>query len=162
MKNSMSQENLDEILSLGQDTLMSMVPFEHQRHGSGYSEIYKNYFQWYKVLMCLSKCDSNCYKRANKFGWNYDLSLRILAQLWIKQNGRCAVTGIIMSPESGDNDNKNPYRISVDRIDNYGGYTEDNIRLTTHWANNAKSTWPEDLFVEMIQSSSQLLKEERV
>jgi hypothetical protein len=56
--------------------------------------------------------------------------------------------------ESGDLQNKNPYRTSVDRIDNNRGYVQGNVRLLTHWANNAKSTWPDETFNKFVKSAN--------
>ena len=89
-------------------------------------------------------------KRARNMDFDYDITLSDLLELWIAQQGRCAVTGVVMRFESGDSRNKNAYACSVDRIDNEQGYVVDNVRLLTHWANNAKSTWPDSMFEDMI------------
>ena len=48
---------------------------------------------------------------------------------------------------------KNPYSCSIDRINNDQGYIPGNIRLLTHWANNAKSTYNHSIFEDMIRST---------
>jgi 3'-phosphoadenosine 5'-phosphosulfate sulfotransferase (PAPS reductase)/FAD synthetase len=89
-----------------------------------------------------------------KFGWDYNLTIPYLAKLWFEQKGRCALTGIMLEYESGDLQSKNPYRASVDRIDNNHGYVQGNVRLLTHWANNAKSTWSDETFIKFVKSAS--------
>lgn len=149
---TMSLEELNSILSVGHDKLLSLVPFEGERHASVYKNIQEFNSNWCRVLLCLAKCDSKSYQRANKFDWDYDLGLRPLAKLYLAQSGRCAITGMIMSPDTGYYDDKNPYKISVDRINNNRGYTLDNVRLLCHWTNNAKSTWSDNVFNEFVES----------
>jgi len=159
MHSKLTNTELNSILSLGKENLLKMVPNEQNRHASAYKDIFDNYYQWYRVLMALSECCTNGKKRAGKFGWGYNLTLYHMASLWIDQQGKCAATGVIMSPDTGSLDDKNPYKISTDRINNNKGYTKDNVRLLTHWANNAKSTWPESVFNEFVMSSSNVLME---
>jgi len=102
------------------------------------------------VLSGLNSKLTDSWKRANRMDFRFDLKLNDLVKLWIKQQGRCVVTGRIMSFETGSPDNKNAYACSIDRINNKRGYVRDNVRLLTHWANNAKSTWGDDLFDDMI------------
>jgi hypothetical protein len=91
-------------------------------------------------------------KRARNMGFPHNITLSDLLELWIEQRGRCTVTGVVMRFESGDSQNKNAYACSIDRIDNDAdrGYVLGNVRLLTHWANNAKSTWPDSMFEDMI------------
>jgi hypothetical protein len=56
--------------------------------------------------------------------------------------------------KSGDQYSKNPFRTSVDRIDNNRGYVQGNVRLLTHWANNAKSTWPDETFIKFVNAAA--------
>jgi hypothetical protein len=114
---------------------------------------------WYQVVMGLSENLSNSKKRAKKFEWKCNLDLPYLAELWINQHGKCALTGQWLDHASGTPDDKNPYRTSVDRIDNNKGYVKGNVRLLTHWANNAKSTWSDSIFETFVKTSNQLLIE---
>lgn len=159
MHSKLTNTELDSILGLGKTKLLRMVPSEGNRHAASYKNIFDNHYDWYRVLMALSDCCSNSKKRSSKFGWKFNLTLYGLADLWLRQEGKCACTGVIMSPDSGSLEDKNPFKISIDRIDNSKGYTVDNIRLLTHWANNAKSTWEESVFNEFVISSNQVLME---
>ena len=86
--------------------------------------------------------------RARKSGWNFDLSLDFLEQLWNKQRGLCALTGQPMSLSSEDN-RWDSDLCSLDRIDAELGYTQDNVQLTTSRANYAKGVLSTQEFVEM-------------
>jgi len=119
-----------------------------------YRDMFDLDYVWYRTVMGLSENVSNSKKRAAKFGWKNNLTIPYLAKLWFKQKGRCALTGIMLEYESGDLQSKNPYRTSVDRIDNNLGYVQGNVRLLTHWANNAKSTWPDETFIKFVKSAN--------
>ena len=159
MHTLLSKDAVDSILILGKENLLKMVPRDYDRTAGGYKKAFETNFDWYSILMALSECCTNSKRRANKFNWDYNLTLQYLAELWIDQAGKCKVTGIIMSPSSGYNEDKNPYKISVDRIINSQGYIKGNVRLLTHWANNAKSTWTESVFADFVTASSRTLLE---
>lgn len=119
-------------------------------HASYYKDLFDIDYVWYCIVMGLGENLTNSRKRSDKFGWRFDLTLKYLAELWFEQNGRCALTNILLDYEKGNLASKNPFRTSVDRIDNNRGYVKGNVRLLTHWANNAKSTWDDDTFKEFV------------
>jgi hypothetical protein len=108
---------------------------------------------WYTTLIALNENVYNSRKRARLMSWKFDLTLDDLARVWIAQRGLCALTGLTMSSESGTLAQKNPMRCSPDRKDNNVGYVRDNVRLLCHWANNAKSTYGDDVFYTMVESA---------
>jgi hypothetical protein len=63
-----------------------------------------------------------------------------IKELYEKQQGNCAVSGVKMTHirNTGDGRCKNPRNISVDRIDSSKGYTKDNIQLICSAANTIK------------------------
>lgn len=64
------------------------------------------------------------------------LSLDFLESLYYKQNGMCAISGEILTfIQDGGRQSTN---ISIDRINNSLGYTEDNTQLVCHKANMMK------------------------
>ena len=71
-----------------------------------------------------------------------------LKDLWHKQNGRCAESGLEMilkiGPEYED-------KCSPDRIDSSRGYDPDNVRLVCFWVNNMKMDTPQNLFEQRIK-----------
>jgi hypothetical protein len=104
----------------------------------------------YEVLKALGrKCNSSAARAgARHRQWDWDLRMWILWRMWRKQDGKCAVTGMPMSPAKGTWSIKNPWAISIDRIDHNEGYTIGNTRLVTHWYNNAKNTWTDEICTE--------------
>ena len=57
-------------------------------------------------------------------------------QMWDRQEGRCAITGIPMTHRWGDNP---PYtNVSVDRIDSNIGYVRENVQLVCKAVNLMK------------------------
>jgi hypothetical protein len=95
----------------------------------------------YTILTTLSDIRSRGIDRANKHYRKFDLELWQLWDLWTEQAGLCAVTKMPMSCEIGTWEHKNPWKVSIDRIDSDQDYVIDNVRLVTHWYNNAKNTW---------------------
>jgi hypothetical protein len=147
----LTEDKLTELL--GKESLMvSVLP--KGTSATYYKDMFELDYVWYRTVMGLSENISNSRKRAAKFGWKNNLTIPYLAKLWFKQKGRCALTGIMLEYESGDLQSKNPYRTSVDRIDNNLGYVQGNVRLLTHWANNAKSTWPDETFIKFVKSAN--------
>ena len=153
--NYLTEDRLAEILE-EEYVMMSVLP--KGTSAIHYRDMFDLDFVWYRTVMGLSENISNSRKRAAKFNWDHDLTIPYLAKLWFKQKGRCALTGIMLEYERGDRQSKNPYRTSVDRIDNNRGYVQGNVRLLTHWANNAKSTWPDEIFVKFVNASSKQAK----
>ena len=114
---------------------------------------YETSAEWSSVVRALNAKLIDTVKRSRKMNYPIDLDIRYLCELWLRQQGRCALTGEIMTFESGSLWDKNPFGMGIDRIDNNQGYTKTNTRLLTHWANNAKSTWSEETFQKMITQS---------
>ena len=110
------------------------------------------------MLLRIQKSSS----RADYHGFAHNIKFKYMMDLWFEQKGRCAVTGQIMSFETGTHNQKNAYSCSIDRIDSGKGYVEGNVRLLVHWANNAMNTWDDALFESMILSAAQLLAARKV
>jgi hypothetical protein len=72
------------------------------------------------------------------------LSVQDLVDVWVRQNGRCAMSGVPFDVH-GD------YLTlpSVDRVDSDGHYSADNIQLVTQAVNIGKSTLSNDAFIAM-------------
>ena len=149
--NRLTEDRLVKILE-EESLMMSVLP--KGTPAIYYRDMFDLDYVWYRTVMGLSENITNSRKRAAKFNWDHDLTIPYLAKLWFKQKGRCALTNIMLEYESGDLQNKNPYRTSVDRINNNRGYVQGNVRLLTHWANNAKSTWPDEIFIKFVKSAN--------
>ena len=72
---------------------------------------------------------------------NIQITREFLIDLYHKQDGKCAITGIEMCHIFG-----NPRTISIDRIDSNQGYVEGNVHLVCQWVNLAKSKYSLDAF----------------
>ena len=83
------------------------------------------------------------------------LTVEQLNQLYVKQKGRCALTGFELTAIRGKA--AFPTNVSIDRIDNSKGYTIDNIQLVCRKANTMKGeeTWEEllDWCTAILQSA---------
>lgn len=75
---------------------------------------------------------------------NYNLDLPYLIELYEKQNGKCAISGRKMTHIAGEG--RVLTNISIDRINNDGGYTKGNVQLVCFCVNMMKQTFTtEDL-----------------
>jgi hypothetical protein len=158
----MTQEQIDWILA--QDT-RTLNRYRDLVAGSGRPSVTRAKWSaemgnsaWLDVLIGLCEKWGDCLSRANRMDMTFDLVLKDLADLWLVQQGRCSVTGLIMNFESGSVQVRNPYRCSVDRVNNRKGYTSRNIRLLTHWANNAQNTWDDPLFEQFVLATADKIR----
>lgn len=83
------------------------------------------------------------------------LTVEQLNQLYVKQKGKCALSGFELTAIRGKS--AFPTNVSIDRIDNSKGYTIDNIQLVCRKANTMKGeeTWEEllDWCTAILQSA---------
>lgn len=70
-----------------------------------------------------------------------------LYDLYIKQNGKCAISGMEMTHFIGQG--RVIKNISIDRIDSFKGYIKDNIQLTCLIVNTMKSDLDKDSFLDI-------------
>ena len=78
-------------------------------------------------------------KRCKRRGIECTITPAIVKNLWDKQNGICPITGWKMElRKSGIG--LVPTTVTIDRIDQSVGYTQNNIRLICFTANNARHT----------------------
>lgn len=81
--------------------------------------------------------------RIREYEWG--ISIEYLEQLYEAQDGKCALTGEVLSLHR---QRRGRTTISIDRIDNSKGYVEGNIQLITFQANIAKSNYSMDELIE--------------
>jgi len=67
----------------------------------------------------------------------FNISVTFLKNLWESQKGLCALTGLKM--EHSINKGKLFNNISIDRINSFNGYTENNVQLVCSVVNRMKS-----------------------
>ena len=87
---------------------------------------------------------------AKKKNLEFNLSSEFLYELYIKQNKRCAVSGVIIEPV--DKKCKKINQVSIDRIDNSKGYTVDNVHLVALGINYLRNTFTIDDTLELISN----------
>jgi len=68
-----------------------------------------------------------------------------LVEIWEKQQGRCAITGILMRTKT-----RTPYSASVDRIESSKAYTVDNVQLVCVAINYAKLTHSQEVIRQFV------------
>lgn len=71
-----------------------------------------------------------------------------LVRLWQEQEGKCAVSGIPFE-QFHTCYSKNPFSVSLDRVDPAGHYTKDNIRLVLTAVNIGMMDWGTDTYVRI-------------
>lgn len=75
--------------------------------------------------------------RAKKFAWPIDIALDDLEDLWERQKGICALSGVPMTFSMFEG--RVPTNVSLDQVNPAMGYTKDNIQLVCAAANQMKS-----------------------
>lgn len=98
---------------------------------------------------------------AKKRNIQVNITLDDIKQMYIKQNGKCAITGKIMTHQAVERENNqqhilNKWNISVDRIDSSKSYTLDNIRLVCAIINRIKFNLSECDFLLLCGAMAQL------
>ena len=84
--------------------------------------------------------------RAKQRSRNCSISLEGLLELWDRQGGRCAISGIEFHDETYPKVLVNrPFAPSIDRIDPNAGYTPENVRLVCVSANFARNQWNDNV-----------------
>jgi hypothetical protein len=146
----MNEDKINQILLIDKEILLSTLPKVGSRN---YAEAKKISPEWVTILTVLRHKISSSKRRAKKMNFDHAIELHHLVEVWVRQKGRCPMTGMIMEMESGSSREKNPIICSIDRIDSKRGYLPDNIQLCTHWANNCKNTWNEGIYEEMIKKA---------
>ena len=92
--------------------------------------------------------------RARAKGREVTVTLDDLEVMYRRQRGRCALTGIPLSFE-GKKTTRNPWMLSIDRIESAGGYVAGNVHLVTTMANLAKAEFTMLDFRRMCQSAAE-------
>jgi hypothetical protein len=92
--------------------------------------------------------------RARKRGIQMDLTIDDLMQIFMTQNGLCAVTGQEMQVKKRGPKDRGflPWNISIDRKDSNGTYTFKNVRLVCTVVNLALNNFGDAVFEKMCRS----------
>lgn len=116
---------------------------------------------------CIEQCcvcyENNC-KRYRKKHWKRYLAYKANSRkrkdsdfiteehidtLYKKQNGRCAISGVVLNIEDSEN------RPSLDRIDSKKGYKINNLQLLTWITNRTKGKLDDDTFIKLCHTISE-------
>ena len=95
-------------------------------------------------------------KSANTRNIGFYITEQTIVDLWKKQKGKCALSGVNLTLTHGTTTNANPTKLSVDRIDNRLGYFPENVQLITWQANAAKSVWSNQQLIDMCKTIATL------
>ena len=90
--------------------------------------------------------------RAKKKGREYKLSPEIINCIMEIQKNRCALTDIEFELTSDGDHRYRPFAPSIDRKDNSGGYTIENIQIVCCIVNKARNEYPVELFDAMCRA----------
>ena len=82
----------------------------------------------------------------------FSVSSEDLWQMWQENEGCCAVTGIPMETEKRRGVRRNPFQVSLDRIDSKGDYVKGNVRLVLLAVNIALNEWGMDVFLPIARA----------
>jgi hypothetical protein len=100
--------------------------------------------------------------RTKQRKYDCDIDLQYLKDLWIHQNGRCALSGIPLElpvSTAGFTQQHHPWNASLDRIDSNKGYIKNNVRYVAFIANIAKNVWDDSVLLtfakELLQHNIQ-------
>lgn len=96
----------------------------------------------------LTACLGNARQRSKVEGYDCDIDLDYLCDLWRIQEGKCALTYEELTLEK-EKKRWSSSLVSIDRIDNNRGYTKGNVWLVMTKVNFAKGTQSLEEFVEM-------------
>lgn len=89
---------------------------------------------------------------------DFEITYEFIQKLWVNQNGLCYYTNVPMKLIARQ---KNPYQVSIDRIDSSLGYTKENAVLCCQSINYMKNDYSlEDfnLFINSLQEALKLIK----
>lgn len=103
-----------------------------------------------KLKKCLRFRLLGARDRATKAGIPFNLTLEFLEELWIKQDGKCALSGLPMTFELKLG--RTPTNVSIDKKNRLLGYTQDNVQLVCMAANQAKSDMSEEELYNLCKS----------
>jgi len=82
---------------------------------------------------------------------DFNLEPDDLLKLWEKQEGRCAISGVVLTHHK-DGSGVKDFNASIDRINNDRGYSPDNIQLVCFRVNIMKHTLSADMLYWWIRT----------
>ena len=90
-----------------------------------------------------------------KQGIEYALTTEDVIDMWEMQDGKCALSGMLMTHQRdgtyGDRKKKD-FNASIDRVNPNGPYVRENVQLVAARVNTMKHTLGEDMFIWWIKN----------
>lgn len=123
----------------------SCKPCENAR---GYAARSVDHESYLKQLHSKSKSK----RKGSNIEWTIDLEH--LLGLWDKQEGRCALSGVVMTHHL-DGSGRKDMNASLDRVATDGGYTPGNVQLVCLRANIMRHTLSIDMFHWWVRTISE-------
>lgn len=90
--------------------------------------------------------------RARKSGMAHDIDVRFLRELYDKQQGKCKLSGLVMTMRGTYGSTEYWHSLSIDRIDSSGGYTKENTQLLCTGVNKVKGKMSDSQFLSFCKS----------
>ena len=106
-----------------------------------------------KLAKCLRWRWLSARDRSKSHNIDFSLTLEEIENLWIVQNGTCALSGIQMTYELQNG--RTPTNVSIDKIDRTKGYVTGNVQLVCMACNQMKSDLSEE---EMYQFCKKIVE----
>lgn len=103
-----------------------------------------------KLMKCLRWRWLSARDRSKRQNIDFSISIDDIKDLWAKQNGICALSGINMTYELQNG--RTPTNVSIDKIDRTKGYVPGNIQLVCMACNQIKSDLSEDVMYKFCKS----------
>lgn len=104
-------------------------------------------FQGYKSISFIYF--KSCKNGAKIRNLEFNITKEDIYNLWVKQNGKCALSGLDIKIERNYKKMKEGMTASLDRIDSTKGYTLDNIQWIHKHLNKMKMNFDNEYFIEM-------------
>lgn len=101
------------------------------------NELKKEYSEDVALLKVLQMRFLAARDRSKRKNIPFNITKDYLKELWDKQNGKCAISGIKMTFEQCNG--RTPTNVSIDQINHNDGYTINNIQLVCMAVNQMKS-----------------------
>lgn len=121
--------------------------------------------KWSKSIGDFSRNHFNEIKQqAKSRNFKFDLSQEFLWNLFLKQNKKCKISGLDITLSNklinNQTDRKN-ISASLDRIDSFKGYTEDNVQWVHKCINIMKGALPDNVFISICKQVSNFNKNKK-